>query len=609
MSIRLLSSEVIDQIAAGEVVERPSHMVKELVENSLDAGCTEIEVEFDQGGRRVRVTDNGNGIATEQLTLALARHATSKISEADDLWKLGTYGFRGEALATVAAVSRLMLTSRTLDAKTASQIKNEFGTNSQLETVGGNPGTTVLIEELFANVPARLKFLKSESAESSQIKNTLKALALARPDVEFRIRSGGKLLSVWPRANSHLERAEQILETELFSATYTFNGFEVQASFASPHNVAGQARQIWIFVQGRWVQDRGLQAAVIDAYRGLLMHGEYPIASIQVKCPPEEVDVNIHPAKSAVRFRDNQTAFRAVHRCLREGLEKAPWIENQTGVHAPSKAYDSTLELSPSEPQALSFQAPELDRTQYQKRELTSAHYDVLKTAAKAAPTYLDSSTERRPETTFVRNLEQIPATRATSFWSQLQVLGQAHLTYILAENNSTLYLIDQHAAHERIAYERLMSAWKTGLIERQDLLLPLTVTLEPEAVEAIGAQAVALAKVGIELEPIGHEAIAIRSMPVGISEKAVVSSLKELAREIIEKGGGFALERKISDLCATMACHSVVRAGQALSVEQMQTLLEQMDEFPLSSFCPHGRPVSVEYPYQKLERDFGRIV
>jgi DNA mismatch repair protein MutL len=605
MSIRLLSSEVIDQIAAGEVVERPSHMVKELVENSLDAGSTEVEIEFDQGGRRVRVTDNGKGIATEQLALALARHATSKISKADDLWKLGTYGFRGEALATVAAVSKLMLTSRTFDADTASQITNEFGINSKPETVGANPGTTVLVEELFSNVPARLKFLKSESAESSQIKNTLKALALARPDVEFRIRSAGKLLHVWPRAGSHLERAEQILETKLFSASYSFNGFEVQASFASPHNVSGQARQIWIFVQGRWVQDRGLQAALIDAYRGLLMHGEYPIASIQVKCPPEEVDVNIHPAKSAVRFRDNQSAFRAVHRCLREGLEKAPWIENQTGVRAPTNSYESALELTPSEPQALSFESPELNRTQYQKRELSAAHYDAVKTAAKAAPTYLDSNGEAD---SFVRNIEK-QEVRATSFWSQLQVLGQAHLTYILAENNSTLYLVDQHAAHERIAYERLMSAWKNGQIERQDLLLPLTVTLEPEAVEAIAAQSSALAKIGIELEPIGHEAIAIRSMPVGIAEKAVVSSLKELAREILEKGGGFALERKISDLCATMACHSVVRAGQALSVEQMQTLLEQMDEFPLSSFCPHGRPVSVEYPYQKLERDFGRIV
>jgi DNA mismatch repair protein MutL len=605
MSIRLLSSDVIDQIAAGEVVERPSHMVKELVENSLDAGATEVEVEADQGGRRVRVTDNGQGIAHDQLALALARHATSKISAADDLWRLSSYGFRGEALATVAAVSKMVVTSRKPEAKSASKLTNTFGALSEAEPVGGNPGTTVLVEELFANVPARLKFLKSETAEAQQIKNTIKALALARPDVEFRLRTQGKPALIWSKAKSFKDRAENVLETKpLFTASHELGGFKVQAAFASPHNVGGNARQIWLFVQGRWVQDRGLQAAVIDAYRGLLMHGEYPIAVIHLTCPPDEVDVNIHPAKSAVRFRDAGTAFRVIHRCLREGLEQAPWID-KSQVRAPEQAY--TLSSPEPEPQALSFDSAELQRTQYQKRELTAAHYDVVQTAAKAAPEYLTAEAPQHSHQEFVKPADASQQTN--KFWSQLQVLGQAHLTYILAENNATLYLIDQHAAHERIGYERLMNAWRTGQIEVQNLLLPLTIQMEPEFVEGLVAQADGLAKIGIELESMGYEAIAVRSMPAGISEKAIASSLKDLAREISEKGGGFALERKVSDLCATMACHSVVRAGQALSIEQMQSLLAQMDEFPLSSFCPHGRPVSVEYPFTKLERDFGRIV
>lgn len=662
MAIRSLSSEVVDQIAAGEVVERPAHMVKELVENSLDAGASMVEVEFEQGGRRVRVTDDGGGIDESELSLALARHATSKISTAADLWKLTSFGFRGEALASISAVSRLTLTSRQEGCSSAGRVKSEFGRVSKVEQAGGNQGTTVLIEELFANVPARLKFLKSETAEGAQIKNTLKALALTHPNTEFRLKSAGKTLQVWPKSKGFRERVEQVLDVRpMFESRAEFGGMRVHAVFASPHQVAGNARQIWLFVQDRWVQDRGLQAAVLDAYRGLLMHGEYPIAVIKVEVPTDEVDVNIHPTKSAVKFRDTQLAFRAVHRCLRTGLEQAPWLERassaspsgradsavHSSVRAPNAGYQSSSNSSSnsdrgtasvsvgdscssglSEPQPLSFQEPELARTQYQKRapyaEAAAGRppvtFDVLRAAATAAPAYMGSTSEAVTETSATENTANVDFVRspsstvlsetrqAASFWSRLQVLGQAHLTYILAEDDRTLYLVDQHAAHERVAYERLMRAWRQGEVERQELLLPLTLDLDAEVVEALVTQAPELARIGIEAEAMGPDAVAVRAIPAGIRESVIASSLAELGREIVEKGGGFAIERKIGDLCATMACHSVVRAGQALSHEQMTSLLAQMDEFPLSSFCPHGRPVSVEYPFHKLERDFGRI-
>ncbi len=680
MSIRSLPSEVVDQIAAGEVVERPAHLVKELVENSIDAKASMIEVEFDQGGRRVRVTDNGAGIVEQELPLALARHATSKIREAADLWQLSSFGFRGEALASIAAVSRVTLTSRKnaetnlnasnekmadsispSEAQTAAvasvvapaaRVIGDFGKLGQVERAGGNPGTTILIEELFANVPARLKFLKSESAEAAQIKTVLRALALVHSQVEFRLKSAGKLLQVWTKSPCFRERVEQVLDTKpLFENRLESYGITVHAVFASPHDVAGNARQIWLFAQDRWIQDRGLQAAVMDAYRGLLMHGEFPIACIRVSCAPDEIDVNIHPTKSAVKFRDPQHAFRAVQRCLREGLERAPWLQSSQNS-SPSQSAQSahlsngcsekaTLVQSPRgsgyapEVAPLSFQEPEFDRTQYQKRDDHLALKGVTgferTPGSQAAPLgspagadfeHAGASEASRVSGTpanseggtndFVRTASRAArevVRETTSYWGRLQVLGQAHLTYILAETEDKLFLIDQHAAHERVAYERLMSAWQQGQIDQQKLLIPLTLEMEVESAEALANVAPDLARIGVELEGFGPGAVVVRALPVGIKEAALAESLVELGREIVEKGGGFALERKISDLCATMACHSVVRAGQALNLEQMKNLLRQMDESPLSSFCPHGRPVSIEYPFTKLERDFGRLV
>ena len=626
-SIQLLSSEVVDQIAAGEVVDRPAHLVKELVENALDAGATSIEIEFDQGGRRVRVTDDGAGIASDELKLALSRHATSKIHGADDLWQLSTFGFRGEALASIAAVSRLTLISRRRDS-TAHQIISEFGKLRGPEPVGGNPGTTVLVEELFANVPARLKFMKSEAGESAQIRATLKALALANEGVEFRIRSKGKIENIWPKASGILERANQVLgASKLFETALEYEGFRAHVVYASPHEVTGNARGILVFVQKRWVQDRGLQAAVIDAYRGLLMHGEFPIAVVRLEAPQAEVDVNIHPTKSQIKFRDSQPAFRAVNRALRQGLETAPWLgaeerkaeatptestsASRRSVAELTRAYDGpslqsesamTLEKAP-EHSIGRFEAPEFSSVNFRK-PVDLAAFDTNSGSRERVADAVESYAQSRvPRVDANQPIDSLGA------WSRLQVIGQAHLTYILAQDEGRLVLIDQHAAHERVAYERLMRAWKGGQIEVQSFLLPLTIELEADGAEAVMRVADELDTLGVVVDQSGPLTVAVRAKPAIIGDRALEQALQGLAREIVERGGSFQLEKKISDLCATMACHSVVRAGQALSLEQMRRLLEQMDEFPLSSFCPHGRPVSIEFPFSRLERDFGRTV
>lgn len=616
-AILMLQSEVIDQIAAGEVVERPAHLVKELVENAIDAGAGAIEVEHDQGGRRVRVTDDGIGIDRDQLVLALARHATSKLLQADDLWRLHTYGFRGEALASIGAVSKLSLLSRISTSDTAFRICTEFGRTGEVEPIGANFGTTVVIEDLFANLPARLKFLKSEAGESAQIKSTLRALALANESIEFRVRTKGKLDSIWPKAATFLERAKGVLGMDhLFIGEHEHSGVKAQVAFASPHDIAGNTRSILLFVNGRWVQDRGLQAAVIDAYRGLLMHGEYPIAIVRVQAPPAEVDVNIHPTKSQIKFRDTQAAFRAVHRALREGLERAPWLERPA---IPEEALAPARKMTVGE---LTRPYDPGSTAQIDHQPVASA-LSALLVAPEAerfsAPEFDTIVFRQTPDPVFKVSLQ--PGTRVAdskpeggrALWSRLQILGQANLTYIVAQDERGLVFVDQHAAHERVAYERLMRSWSNGAsqgnIDMQTLLLPLTIELEPDGPETLLSIAPELERVGVHFDQVGPQAIAVRTKPALISDRALSKVLLELAHEMLERGGSFVFEKKIGDLCATMACHSVVRAGQSLSHEQMRSLLVQMDEFALSSFCPHGRPVSVDYPFATLERDFGRIV
>ncbi len=601
MAILPLSSEVVDQIAAGEVVERPAHMVKELVENGLDAGATEIEVDFDQGGRVVKVKDNGSGIPKAELRLSLARHATSKIQTSSDIWHIHSYGFRGEALATISAVSRLQIISKPESQEFAASITSEFGKAGDLLTQGGEKGTTILVSDLFQNVPARLKFLKSEASESSQIKNILKGLALVNPKVSFRVRQKGKLLNYWPAVEDLKARAEQILEiTPLFHGKGADGAVTAEVILAPPQIVERTSRQMWVFVQNRLVTDRSLQAAVNDAYRNLLMHGEFPIAVISVSCPPEFVDINIHPTKSSVKFQRASEAFRAVHRAARTQLEIAPWLTRPTAqeAHPVPSEFSASHPLNPAQDMDMLGADRSFHRVQYANRETHKMPtLEELKSSAPIAARF------EAPRDAYVSS------SPTANYWQSLQVLGQAQLTYILAQGPSGLVLVDQHAAHERVAFERLMAAWKGGQIDVQGFLLPLQVTLEAVEVEAISEHLPDLLKLGIEVEISGPTTLNVRSAPSLLQESAIAEGLRKFASELSDRGGSFAVEKAVADICASMACHSVVRAGQALSTEQMRELLVQMDEFALSSFCPHGRPVSVDWTWPQLEREFGRLV
>ncbi|MGE3974810.1 MAG: DNA mismatch repair endonuclease MutL [Bdellovibrionales bacterium] len=600
--IRKLSENVVGQIAAGEVLERPAHLVKELIENSLDAKATEIDLDVSFGGKYVKLTDNGVGISAEDLPLALERFCTSKIEVTDDLWKLHSFGFRGEALASTAAVSRLTITSQRKNSKKAYQLRSDYGKVEQILESSHTLGTTVTVEGLFENVPARLKFLRSDSAELNQIKRVFKAFALTWPQVSFRFRQNGQLLLYYqavPSTDSEAwkTRVEHVLDKNLSVTEKKSGDIQVRIAFGSASEVEKTTQNIWVFVQSRWVQDKSIQAAVIEAYRTLLMHGEYPVAVVQIQMNPQDLDVNIHPTKTQVKFLKPSEIFRAVHGTLRSFFEKSgtgPLKFEEDVIEETQSVLPAQVELSPENYDTVQFKTKSLDS---QNREV----FSVPSVVSENISAYVSERTAA-VATTSKKNL-------FGSFWGQLQILGQANLTYILAQSRQSLFLIDQHAAHERIAFETLMAGWRASQFEIQAYLIPLTVELDAEDVDALLKEQDFFAKLGIEMDQLSPTVVSIRSAPSLLNESSLTKAILKWVTEHKKSGGSFAVEKTVSDLFATMACHSVIRAGQALSHEEMKGLLEQMDQFAFSGYCPHGRPVYLEYPFSDLDRSFGRIV
>lgn len=620
MRIHSLSSEVINQIAAGEVVERPAFVVKELVENCLDAKATEVDIEFDNGGRFIRVTDNGVGIHPDDMNLVVARHATSKISTSADLWQIHTFGFRGEALSSIASISQMILTSRQEVQKDGFRVVSEFGQISHVHSIPHPVGTVVQVEELFKNTPARLKFLKTQAAEFSQIKSVCRAMALSQPQVSFKIRSqGGQLISYWPGQEDRLRRAEQIFDLKLYKAELNTNSIQVEIAYASPSHTTRSSRSIHLFVQNRWVQDPALMKAVLEAFRSLLMHGQYPQCVVWVNCSPHEVDVNVHPTKSQVKFAQPQNLFRAVHNALRNSLEKAPWMEGVFLSRGPAEgAARADRELNQSltpycsgtpdlGPHPDSYSRPGFSVDPSDKAQFVSKNFGPIKHHQSR-----DGNRTQLQQTHFFDSPQDHKSeSKAELFnprWSRLQIIGQAQLTYILAQSDDKLIFVDQHAAHERVLYERLMQSWKEGYSDIQNFLIPLVIDLESHVAEALLKNAGDLDRLGIAISSAGSGSVAVTSAPSMLQDSSIAKALTQLGQDCFELGQGFSFEKAVTDVFATMACHSAVRAGQSQSIVQMQELFAQMDEFTLSCYCPHGRPVFVEYPFRQLERELGRV-
>ncbi|MBA7487175.1 DNA mismatch repair protein MutL [subsurface metagenome] len=561
MPIRALDPKVVAQIAAGEVVDRPASVVKELVENSLDAGSSQISVEVRGGGvGLIRVTDNGTGIPSGEMGLAFDRYATSKVANLEDLESIQSLGFRGEALPSIAAVAQVDMVSCATGEKAGVYLSLQDGVISGQGRRGRSQGTTVTARNLFRKIPARLKFLKSVATENSHIANVVSQYALAFPEVKFSLLIDGRVALRTPGSGHLVDSIAEVYGTEIAGNMIGLND-EAAAPLPRVAGMVGSPRisrsgrgNLSFFVNRRWVNSRMLARAVEGAYHGLLMVGKHPVAVINLSLPPQELDVNIHPAKSEVKFRNGSAIFSAVQRAVRRALME------QTTV--PRVELASTQPVFPSE-----------------VRETASLPY---------AGTTPDSITSA--------------PTPAMSL-PVLRVLGQLDNSYIIAEGPDGLYLIDQHAAHERVLFEKIGQQRSQRDIEVQGLLEPVTFEVSPRQEAILKSRYQELAEFGFAIEPFGDRTFLIRALPALIHDKDWAGTLRELLDSLSRENKGDWAE----DVTITMACHGAVRAGQSLSEPEMRELVRQMERCATPHTCPHGRPTMIHLSSSQLKKEFGR--
>jgi DNA mismatch repair protein MutL len=595
MAIRQLSPETINRIAAGEVVERPASVVKELVENALDAGATEIDVVTASGGLSlIRVTDDGSGMPPDDLALAVERHATSKLSE-DDLFAIRTLGFRGEALPSIGSIARLTILSRARGASAAFALGVDRGVKGAVKPAAGNIGTCVEVRDLFSSVPARLKFLKSERAENQAVSEVVKRLAMAHPEVGFTVTTGERTGLRWPREAAGpaglLQRLGRIMGREFMDDAVPVAGSREDVSVSGfaglPTLHRPDAAQQFLFVNGRPVKDKLLIGAVRAAYGDLIPRGRQPLLALFVSLPPEEVDVNVHPAKVEVRFRDAGRVRGLIVNALAAALHAAG--HRASASNGASALQDLRPNIVPFERPRGAYYAPPRSSPAFGLAEAMQAPLDVM-----AAP----SADARAFTGPLAEALQDRPLGAARA---------QLHENYIVAQTRDGVIIVDQHAAHERLVYERLKAMLADGGVARQGLLVPVVVELDSDEASALADKADELTELGLVLEPFGAGAVVVREIPALFGDGEVSSLVKDLAADIVREGTSSALKERLLSVCATIACHGSVRSGRRLTPDEMNALLRDMEATPYSGQCNHGRPTYVELKLADIERLFGR--
>jgi DNA mismatch repair protein MutL len=619
--IRQLSAETVNRIAAGEVIERPGSVVKELVENALDAGAGDIEVVTAVGGLSlIRVTDDGTGMGAADLALAVERHATSKLSD-EDLFNIATLGFRGEALPSIGSIARLSIKSRQREAGSGHEIVVDRGDKQELRPAALNPGTCVEVRELFSATPARLKFLKSERAENMAISEVVKRLAMAHPAVGFTLttgeRAGLKLVAQPLGPDGHLARLGRIMGREFLDDALAVDiereGVHVTGFAGLPTLHRPDPGQQYLFVNGRPVKDKLLIGAVRAAYGDLLPKGRYPLLALFVSLSPREVDVNVHPSKAEVRFRDAGGVRSLVAGALRQALDAA-------GHRATARGGALTLEALARAPGVASFQsAPDAGERDGSGPVFANGaraplrsdpHYPQRSGATRGFAEDWQAPLDGLASPSADTHAGAGPAPEDLLDRPLGAARTQLHETYIVAQTRLSVVIVDQHAAHERLVYERLKAALANGGVARQVLLIPQIVELDGDEADALCAAGEALATLGLVLEAFGPGAVMVREVPVLLGDTDVKGLAQDLAREAMsetlsENGG--VLEQRLAAVCSTMACHGSVRAGRRLTAQEMNALLREMEATPHSGQCNHGRPTYVELKLTDIERLFGR--
>lgn len=604
--ITILPENLTNKIAAGEVVERPSSVIKELVENSLDAGATDICVEITSGGRRfIRVTDNGYGMSREDALLSLERHATSKIKCDSDLDGILTLGFRGEALPSIASVSRFCLATRESGSLEGTEITVEGGRVRDVKACGMAPGTVISVEQIFYNIPARLKFMKSSETETGHVGDVVARLAVSRPDAAFSCISDGRELLRVQRSDL-LRRLSQVVgkdsSAHLHAVESTSEYATVSGFVSGPSLVRSGLQAMFTYINGRFVRDKVVQHAVMQAYRGVIDRGRYPVVALFIQLPAGEVDVNVHPTKHEVRFRRQSAVHDAIQAAVEEVLRLSPWLANkpmQTSLLSSAAPTGQAYRERIAAAAQTSLAMPRREQ-HYSQPAVPVRPLEAIVAPTSAAP--FEAVTVSEPVAPFKAEQANLGG-----YFSSLTVIGQFHSEYILCQSGADLVIIDQHAASERVAYQRLKQQCLAGGIESQRLLFPETVELSFSEVAVAGRFRSDLAGIGFELEPFGGNTLMVSAVPRLAVENDAIKLVRDILADLAGLGTSAAFQDALDELLSRIACHSVVRGVHALEIRQMKELLRSMDETEFAASCPHGRPVSHVVTLAELEKIFKR--
>ncbi len=592
--INLLPENLINQIAAGEVVERPASVVKELIENSIDAGATEMIVDIEDGGRKlIRVTDNGCGMSREDALLSLQRHATSKIGTVTDLFNISTLGFRGEALPSIASVSRLKLTTVPKGSISGTSIQIDGGREVEVKEFGGAVGTTIEVRDLFFNTPARLKFMKSTTTELSHITETITRMAISYPSIRFIYNHNGSPIYNLPSSKDLLSRVCGMIKEEekSFLAVSLNSKINVSGYLSGPDINRPTQKSIYIFVNGRFVRDRIILHALMDACRTVMEKDRYPLAFLFLDVPPSDVDVNVHPAKSEVRFKKTDEIHRAVYAAVSEALKG--WSMRKGSGQWPAVSGQSD-----------EFRTPD---SNYQERVSEAiGRYAANQGSGVGGQGSAVGAYGNTPLQ--LHRLTHSPVQGSSGgFFSSLTVLGRVGGTYIVCSTGNDLCLIDQHAAHERIAFERLKKTYRDSRPESQTLLIPEVVDLPQSEGMLIREHLEVLSRTGLEVEHFGGDTFVIKSVPAALSNKNIRGLVRDIADELAHAGRSTSIDELMERLFSRMACHSAVEGGDNMDHREIAALLRDLDSIAFSSNCPHGRPVFVMLDQIEIEKMFGR--
>lgn len=606
--IKILPENLSNKIAAGEVVERPASVVKELVENAIDAGATEIVVEFENGGKRlIRVSDNGCGMSREDALLALERHATSKITADDDLLAISTLGFRGEALPSIASVARFSLSSRERGAIEGTEIYGEGGKLKEVKACGMAEGTVIEVRNLFYNTPARLKFLKSRETESGHVADQVTRLALSRPDVRFTCTNDGRTLfralngDMVERIGALLGRS---VATELFPVKGTDDGLRLNGMAGKPECSRAAASHLYTFVNGRFVRDRVVHHAVLQAYRRFLERGRYPVAVLFLELPAGDVDVNVHPTKHEVRFRDQSRVHDFIVSSLETMLQSTPWVRKTNAAviasePVPVPRSDSRVEsVRETLGRYQSSQVAPVTRTSIdqvvQEPRIQKSQEPLFRPEREVS-----SCRSVAPDETSVQS--------GGGFFSTLTILGQYLDAYLLCQDGEDLLLIDQHAAHERVAFERLKEQFASDGVESQGLLFPEVLELSHAEAVLLDEHAALFRRFGFDLEAFGGQSRVVKGVPRMVAQGAYIRVLRDTLEELAVLGRSRAVTDVQEDILMRIACHSVIRGRQTLAAAEISALLCALDSVGFASNCPHGRPILKRISRADVEKMFKR--